>query len=89
MKIFITGIAGFLGSNLAEHFLKKKFKISGCDSLIGGSIENVPKGVIFYNGKCEDLSFMTKVLKDIDVVVHAAALAHEGLSNFAPVSIVF
>ena len=41
MKIFITGIAGFLGANLAEYYLSKKYKVSGCDNLIGGTLDNV------------------------------------------------
>ena len=27
---------------------------------------------------------MTKIMKDVDVVCHAAAYAHEGLSSFSP-----
>ena len=40
MKIFITGVAGFLGSNLAEWCLKKNYQVSGCDNLVGGEKEN-------------------------------------------------
>lgn len=85
MRIFITGVAGFLGANLAEYYLKKKFTVSGCDNLVGGSLENLEGlNVNFHKGNCENLNFMNKVLKDHDVVIHAAAYPHEGLSNFSP-----
>ena len=41
MKIFITGIRGFIGANLADYYLKKKFTVSGCDNLIGGYLNNI------------------------------------------------
>ena len=85
MHIFITGVAGFLGSNLADFYLKKGLRVSGCDNLIGGSLENVDPGVSFYKGDCEDLEFMKQATKDnVDVIYHAAAFAHEGLSSISP-----
>ena len=41
MHIFITGIAGFLGANLADFYIKKGFKVSGNDNLIGGDLHNI------------------------------------------------
>jgi len=84
MHIFITGVAGFLGSNLANHFLKSGNIVSGCDSLVGGNIENVNDKVNFHKIECEDLEKLTSVMNGVDVVCHAAAYAHEGLSTFSP-----
>ena len=48
MNIFISGVAGFLGSHLAEQLIEKGHKVIGCDNLIGGYIDNVHEDVEFY-----------------------------------------
>ena len=77
MHIFITGVAGFLGSNLADYYLEKGFKVSGNDNLIGGEKQNLDPKVNFYQYDCENLEKNNKYFKDVDVVIHAAAFAHE------------
>ena len=43
-KIFITGICGFVGSNLANYFYQKNYKVSGIDNLSRkGSYKNYLK----------------------------------------------
>lgn len=84
MKIFITGIAGFLGSHLADRMLQLGHEVSGNDNLLGGYIDNVPSGAKFYDVDCCDVELMKILLTDVDVVCHAAATAHEGLSVFSP-----
>lgn len=85
MKIFITGIAGFLGANLADYYLAKNFKVSGCDNLIGGTTDNIDTNKVkFFKADCENLDEMSKIIKDVDVVIHTAAYPHEGLSSFSP-----
>jgi UDP-glucose 4-epimerase len=84
MKIFITGIAGFLGSHLADRMLELGHEVAGNDTLIGGYLDNVPPNATFYQIDCCDIEAMTKAMAGTDIVVHAAATAHEGLSVFSP-----
>ena len=84
MKIFISGIAGFLGSHIAEKLLSDGHEVVGNDTLIGGYIDNVPSGAEFYQYDCINRNSMLKITKNVDVVLHAAATAYEGLSVFSP-----
>ena len=84
MKIFITGIAGFLGSHLANRMIELGHEVSGNDNLIGGEKKNLNKKINFFETDCNDLEGMSKIIKDNDIVYHCAATAHEGLSVFSP-----
>jgi len=41
MKILITGGAGFIGSHLAEHFIRQEHKVFVIDDLSTGEFENI------------------------------------------------
>jgi len=84
MKIFITGIAGFLGSHLADRMISLGHEVMGVDSLIGGEQANVPENAEFAIADCANLTAMTKHMAGSDIVIHAACTAYEGLSVFSP-----
>lgn len=85
MKILITGIAGLLGSRLADWIIKNKlgYEVVGIDDLSGGYKDNIPPGVKFYHVdlKDQDLKLIFEQEKP-DYVFHFAAYAAEGLSPF-------
>lgn len=81
---FITGVAGFLGSHLAEALLKEGHRVIGIDNMIGGYLDNVPHGVEFYQHDCIDREFLVAHMRDVDVVYNCAATAYEGFSVFSP-----
>ena len=85
MKILITGVAGLIGSRLADWITANhpEHEIIGIDDLSGGYKNNINSYVKFYEIDCKD-----KGIKDIfethkpDYVYHFAAYAAEGLSPF-------
>lgn len=83
--IYITGIAGLMGSNLAKHFIKNGYKVKGCDNMIGGYEDNIPLNYVDYKEiDIHNLDELKEHMSGSDVVLHTAALAYEGLSVFSP-----
>jgi len=80
----ITGVAGFIGSHVAEHCLRLGMEVVGLDDLSGGFLDNVPKGVIFIKASITDHDFISKLFDKyrFQYVYHLAAYAAEGLSHF-------
>jgi UDP-glucose 4-epimerase len=83
-KVLVTGVAGFIGSHVADACLAEGFHVVGADDLSGGSKENVPGGVVFRQGTLVDPAFCRALWSDgpFDHVYHLAAYAAEGLSHF-------
>ena len=86
-KILVTGVAGFLGSHLSEKLVDLGHNVIGLDNMIGGYEDNVPKKIKFHNIDCCDFEKVKSIMKDVEVVYHCAATAHEGLSVFSPFEI--
>jgi UDP-glucose 4-epimerase len=83
-RVLISGVAGFLGSHLADSLLADGWEVVGVDNLIGGYMDNVPTGVSFHRADCNDLPGMRALMEGVSVVYHCAATAYEGLSVFSP-----
>ena len=78
-RIFITGGAGFIGSNAAEYFIKKKWKVYIFDNLSRkGTRVNLnrihSKISKFYFGDIKDFKKINLILKKVkpNVILHAA-----------------
>jgi UDP-glucose 4-epimerase len=84
VKVFISGVAGFLGSHLADVSIRRGDEVVGCDNMIGGDLHNLPEGIQFEETDCGDIEPMKRMLTGVDVVYHCAAIATEGLSVFSP-----
>ena len=57
-KIFVTGVAGFLGSHLSEKLADLGHDVVGIDNMIGGYDDNIPKNIKFKKIDCCDFENM-------------------------------
>ena len=71
-RVVVTGVAGFIGSNLAERLLAEGHDVVGIDNLAYGVREQVPSGVEFHEADIRDAG-LEKLLRDADAVFHLAA----------------
>lgn len=83
--VLITGVAGLIGSNMADYIAKNhsEYGIIGIDNLFGGYIENVNRQTILYvrDLATDDIKDIFETY-DIEYVFHFACYAAEGLSPF-------
>lgn len=82
-KILITGVAGLLGSRLAD-YLVDNHEVIGIDDLSGGYLENINSKVNFYKINLASSSELENIFQKHkpEYVFHLAAYAAEGLSPF-------
>lgn len=87
-KILITGGAGFIGSNLCDHFISKNNHIICLDNLSTGKLSNIEhllgredfkfiEGDIRYLETCQQACLSaegTKAGEGVDYILHQAAL---------------
>lgn len=71
-RILVTGVAGFIGSNLAKRLLQEGYFVTGVDNLSAGTLENIDPSVDF-----EQLDIRSNriqhLFEGIQAVFHLAA----------------
>lgn len=82
MRIWITGICGFLGAHLSDYLSARGHIVDGNDNGVCNSMPLKFSRAI----DCRDFKGMKTLLDEFkpDVLIHCAATAHEGLSSFSP-----
>jgi UDP-glucose 4-epimerase len=77
----ITGVAGFIGSHLAEALLARgdnargqRIEVRGFDNLSTGKLANIPAGVDFIHADLADASAIARACLGVDAILHQAAL---------------
>jgi len=70
--IVVTGVAGFVGSNLAKRLLDAGHRVRGIDNLSAGTLENVDSRVDFHEADIRD-PHIEGLFEGADAVFHLAA----------------
>jgi nucleoside-diphosphate-sugar epimerase len=70
--VLVTGVAGFIGSNLAERLLREGYRVSGIDNLSYGVREQVPDGVAFHELDIRSAD-IAPAFAGVEYVFHLAA----------------
>ena len=90
-NILVTGGAGFIGSNLCEYLLKKDYNVVCLDNFSTGFMHNIeplmnhPKFKLI-RGDIRELETCQKACKNIDAILHEAALGSVPRSINDPVT---
>ena len=71
-EVLVTGVAGFIGSNLAERLLREGYPVRGIDDLSYGVRSQVPRGVRFHREDIRDPR-IASLFRGAGAVFHLAA----------------
>jgi len=90
-SVLVTGGAGFIGSNLCETLLERDYKVICLDNFITGKRENIESFLNNPNfklieGDIRNLEDCRNAVKDVDYVLHQAALGSVPRSIKDPVT---
>ena len=76
-KWLVTGGAGFIGSNLVHELLHRGDEVRVVDNLITGKLKNleeIKNDIDFIKGDLREEDVCRRAVKDVEVILHQAAL---------------
>jgi UDP-glucose 4-epimerase len=72
-KALVTGVAGFIGSHVAERLVEMGVAVVGIDDLSAGYEINIPKEVEFHKVDVCEIGKNGSIFKGVNVIFHQAA----------------
>ncbi len=85
MNVLITGVAGFIGSKIAEAAVRQGYSVYGVDDLSQGYNKNIPKNVTFMKIDLSDKAQIQNLPDEIDIIMHLAGQSSGEISFDDPV----
>lgn len=78
-RFLVTGGAGFIGSNICTNLVKNGYHVKCLDNLSTGNISNLEEIILspnfeFIYGDIRNFSICKEIMRDVDFVLHQAAL---------------
>ena len=78
-RVLVTGGAGFIGSHVVDRLVESGYRVRVLDNLLTGKLENLKQHqsysqVEFVKGDVRDAKLVKKSVRDVDAVIHLAAL---------------
>lgn len=88
-KYLVTGVAGFIGSNIAHALVERGEEVRGVDNFSHGRRENITailSSIDFREADITDLDAMRSACQGVDFVLHQAALGSVPRSMATPLA---
>jgi len=89
MKVLVTGGAGFIGSHTADLLIERGYHVTILDNLepqVHGKERKLPdyinKNAVFIYGDVLNRELLTKTIREVDAIIHLAAMVGVGQSMY-------
>ena len=85
MNILITGVGGFIASNIAKRFISEGYHVTGVDDFSGGKRENVPVEVDLIEGDLAEQETIDRLPASCSMILHLAGQSSGEMSFDDPI----